>query len=154
MITQNYDDWKRMLLAVAAARMTEPELHSKFSLPILLESTTALLNSDKQFKNTRDLRGYAVACALGIWQRKRLEWRQWNTRSNSPLWHALIASVHGNASGASVHGDAWDDPCCDCVVGFRASVAWEAGTKTIRVSEHPTRESAIEHLERLLGREP
>lgn len=124
MITQTYDDWQRMLAACWVA---------SFGTADVMPATTEWLD----LEHARNWRSAAVARALGIDKRRRLEWRAAQKESVLHEWWVK----EGRQVKATI----------TCNSGVWAA-AWTFGA-VVQVVGHPTRESAIHHLECLLGRE-
>jgi hypothetical protein len=138
MIVQTYDDWMRMLDACAAG--ADWRAGSRMGNAEVLR----VLNTQDQ-----DARGsaiiFAVADALGICDRKRLVWEACaGTDGKERLYAEFSADGHPG----------WKYYAC-VGAGPRKTFVGRVGDNIcaqIRVTGHPTRESAVEHLERLLGR--
>lgn len=133
MITQTYDDWCRMLHACARAATGG----SAFTP----ERVLAVLSGDDLTRDDEAMRVKAVAAALGIDRRRRLEWKE-----PRPEWKSERAAEAWGSGRPKPYGS----------VAAQANGTWMAAVNTVHgqvaVTGHPTRESAIEHLERLLGR--
>lgn len=83
---------------------------------------------------------HAVAEALGINHRKCIQW---------------VESVHSDSARhwRSKPGQGFHALTTQDAGGWHAALAFDGSADTsIHVYGHPTRESAVEHLERLLGR--
>lgn len=146
MIIQTYDDWRRMLEACAAAGWGASEgrrMHDAAPYPgsdSWRGVVVQVLNGDSYAVAWRQAI-LDVARALGIDRRVRLEWRELSD---------LCADFAEAIVGDGVYATAWqnnDDGCGACThPGLGCG-----DEQLLRVTGHPTRESAIEHLERLLA---
>lgn len=134
MIKQTYQDWQREVLTVAAASPTNWTFEQAlgwFNAP----AAEQLLCCGQVWK---------VANVLGLAKRHRMTWTP-----EDATWRETIGGV--KQQGRSVA----------CVAlchhtqpdGVNAWNGTHEGAPRIDVTGHPTSDSAIEHLERLLGRE-
>lgn len=131
MSVQTYDDFKRMLDACAVAAHPHPWRHEE--VLAVLDGHNRIADADAVGRIVR------VARALGIDVRRRLEWK--------PTLPGGWREARVDGERMSLAGDNGDETWSACVFQFDHSA------NLLRVEGHPTRESAIEHLERLLGRE-
>ena len=136
MVTQTFDDWQRMLAACWV---------SSYGTADVMPTTTEWLDRE----SARSWRASAVAAALGIDKRRRLEWP-------TGLGDLYIPGKRGALRASAVMGsygwtaESWVE---NRINGYELQNDSGLGTLSAIVTGHPTRESAIEHLERLLGRE-
>ena len=130
--TYSFDDWVRELTACAAA--------ADCAYPLSWKEAKACLTDNEIIGEPQQRRLLAVASALGIAERIR---RDWNLTSTG-----RSGSVHIGDELAGL-GYVWK---------IKRNDTWEGWARhtvespIFRVFGHPDRGSAIEHLERLIGR--
>ena len=139
MLEQTYDDWRRMLAAVQAAD----------AAPCVQG-----FDDDTLTPQRMPVRCYEVAVALGIDKRKRLSWHDSFRIGKTSKFPE--ENVNASVSRCT------HTPHCGYLHVYanvlRSDDTWEASVfatdsraKIVRVTGHPTRKGAVEHLERLLG---
>lgn len=135
MISQTYDDWKRMLQAVAIADLNTVETVRRFYLQRDNMADGFLFGTVEQMPPPTTL---AVARALGIDRRRRMRWGVHHRTIDGDEWAKVYDAMEDRITAS----------CFTISNGM-----WAAQADGVCVTGHPSRESAIEHLERLLGRD-
>jgi hypothetical protein len=131
-MTETYEDWQRKLNACALAADIAVVPGAPEALLILNHPERAPWG----LTSAQSARFWAVAAALGIDKRRALPW--------VADGRDLIANVSEGTEALVGGGE------CE---GFVAVLYMKNGPDWLRVVMHPSQESAVEHLERLHGRE-